>query len=74
MTSMESARNMLQFTKFSKSFWGEAIAITCYFQKQSYISIFSGKTPYECWRGKKPILHHLKVFKCIFYAHVPDDT
>jgi hypothetical protein len=43
---------MLQFAKLSKSFWGETIAITCYFQNQSYTSIFSGKTPYECWRVK----------------------
>jgi hypothetical protein len=74
MTSMESARSMSQFAKLSKSFWGKAIAIICYFQNQSYTSIFSGKTPYECWRGKKHVLHHFKVFKCIGYAHVPDDT
>jgi len=29
---MEYVRNMLQFAKLSKSFCGEAIAITCYFQ------------------------------------------
>ncbi len=57
-----------------QSFWGEAIAITCYLQNQSYPSIFSGKTPYECWRGKKPSLHHIKVFRCITYAHVSNDT
>jgi hypothetical protein len=70
---MESTRSMLQFTKLSKSFWGEAI-VTTYLQNQSYTSTFSGKTPYECWRGKKPIFHHLLVFECIAYAHVPDDT
>ncbi len=73
---MEFAQSMLQSTKLSKSFWGQAIATTYYLQNWSYTSTFSGKTPYEYWKGKKPILHHFKVFKCIAYAHanVCDDT
>jgi len=60
---------MLQSTKLSKSFWGQAIATTYYLQNRSYNSTFGGKTKYEYWRGKKPILHHFKVFRCIAYAH-----
>jgi hypothetical protein len=75
-TLMEFARSMLQSTKLSKSFWGQGIATTYYPQNRSNISTLNGKTPYEYWRGKKPIIHHFKVFKCIAYAHayVLDDT
>jgi hypothetical protein len=45
---MESTQSMLQFTKLSNCFWGEAIATTCNLQNQFYTSTFSGKTPYEC--------------------------
>jgi len=73
---MEFARSMLQSTKLSKSFWGQAIATAYYLQNQSYTLTLGGKTPYEYWKGRKPILHHFKVFICIAFAHVYvlDDT
>ncbi|XP_025674246.1 uncharacterized protein [Arachis hypogaea] len=30
------------------------------------------KTPEEAWSGKRPSIHHFRVFGCIAYAHVPD--
>jgi len=75
-TLMEFVWSMLQSTKLSKSFWGQAITIAYYLQNRSYTSTLSGKTPYEYWRGKKPTFHHFKVFRCNAYAHacVLDDT
>ena len=29
-------------------------------------------TPYEAWYRSKPIVRHLKVFRCVAYAHIPD--
>jgi hypothetical protein len=26
-----------------------------------------GKTPFEVWYGRKPSIHHMKVFGCIIY-------
>jgi hypothetical protein len=26
-----------------------------------------GKTPFEVWYGRKPSIHHMKVFGCIVY-------
>jgi hypothetical protein len=57
---MEFVRSMLQSTKLSKSFWGQAIATTYYLQNRFYTLTFGGKTPYKYWKGRKPILHHLK--------------
>jgi hypothetical protein len=66
---------MLQSTKLSKSFWGQAIATTYYLQNRFYTLTFGGKTPYKYWKGRKPILHHLKC-SCIAFAHayVLDNT
>ena len=27
-----------------------------------------GKTPFDVWYGKKPVVHHLKTFGCIVYV------
>jgi hypothetical protein len=32
-----------------------------------------GKTPYEAWTGKKPIISHLRRVGCLAYAHVPKE-
>ena len=32
-----------------------------------------GMTPYEAWYGYKPKAHHLRVFGCDAYAHIPKD-
>jgi hypothetical protein len=31
-----------------------------------------GKTPFKCWYGKKPAVHHLKMFGCIVYVTKPN--
>ncbi|XP_072076479.1 uncharacterized protein [Arachis hypogaea] len=34
--------------------------------------IVRDKTPEEAWSGKRPSIHHFRIFGCIAYAHVPD--
>ena len=29
------------------------------------------KTPEEVWSGQKPGLSSFKIFRCIFYVHIP---
>ena len=31
-------------------------------------------TPQEAWSGRKPAVDHFRIFGCIAYAHVPDET
>ena len=52
----EMARVMLHNKKLPKSFWGEAVNTACHTLNRVYFRPDSKKTPYELWRGKKPVV------------------
>ncbi|CAA7399994.1 unnamed protein product [Spirodela intermedia] len=49
-------------------FWGEAVATAVYILNRCPTKSVDGMTPFEVWHGKKPAVHHLKVFGCIAYV------
>ena len=53
---------MLHNKKMLKSFWGEAINIACHTLKRVYFTLDSKQTPYELWRGKKPVVKYFRIF------------
>nr|GEV12932.1 Gag-Pol polyprotein [Tanacetum cinerariifolium] len=53
---IEAARTMLIYAKASLFLWAEAVAIACYTQNCSIISLRHGKTPYELLHDKLPDL------------------
>ena len=58
----EMARVMLHNEKLPKSFWGEAINTACHTLNRVYFRPDSKKTPYELWRGKKPVVKYFRIF------------
>ena len=58
----EMARVMLHNKKLPKSFWGEAVNIACHTLNWVYFRPDSKKTPYELWRGKKPVVKYFRIF------------
>ena len=58
----EMAYVMLHNKKMPKSFWGEAFNIACHTLNRVYFRPDSKKTPYELWRGKKPIVKYFRIF------------
>ena len=56
------ARVMLPNKKMPKSFWGEAVNIACHTLNRVYFKPNSNKTPYEIWRGKKPVIKYFWIF------------
>ena len=58
----EMACVMLQNKKLPKSFWGEAINTACHTLNRVYFRPNSKKTPYELWRGKKPVVKYFRIF------------
>ena len=58
----EMARVMLHNKKFPKSFWGEAVNTACHTLNRVYFKPDSKKTPYELWKGKKPIVKYFRIF------------
>ncbi|GJY11065.1 retrovirus-related pol polyprotein from transposon TNT 1-94 [Tanacetum coccineum] len=61
-TLIEVARIMLSGSVFSKQYWSEVVATTCYTQN-------SLKTPYEIFRQRIPNINFLHVFGCPVYIH-----
>ena len=61
------ARVMLHNKKMSKFFWGEAVNIACHTLNRVYFRPDSKKTPYELWRGKKPIVKYFWIFGSDYY-------
>ncbi|MCO5576350.1 hypothetical protein L7F22_030159 [Adiantum nelumboides] len=64
---------MLKDKGLSNCYWDEAINTTCYLMNQSPIEFLKGITPYEALRKVKPKVHHLRVFGCLAFTHVPDE-
>ena len=56
------ARVMLHNKKLPKSFWGEAVNTACHTLNRVYFRPNSKKTPYELWRGKKPVVKYFRIF------------
>ncbi|GJX41358.1 retrovirus-related pol polyprotein from transposon TNT 1-94 [Tanacetum coccineum] len=68
-TLIEAARTMLSGYVFSKQYWTEAVATTCYTQNRSTIIKRHLKTPYEIFHGRIPNIDFLYVFGCPVYIH-----
>jgi hypothetical protein len=46
---------------------GEAVITAVYILNRVPCKAVDGKTPFEVWYGRKPVVHHLKTFGCIVY-------
>ncbi|MCO5547484.1 hypothetical protein L7F22_000934 [Adiantum nelumboides] len=62
---------MLKDKGLSNCYWVEAINTACYLMNQSPTRILKGITPYEAFHKVKPKVHHLRVFGCLAFTHVP---
>ncbi|GJY71517.1 ribonuclease H-like domain-containing protein [Tanacetum coccineum] len=63
-TLIEAARTMLADSKLPTTFWAEAVANACYVQNRVLIVKPHNKTPYELFRGFKPVLSFMRPFGC----------
>ena len=62
------ARTLLNGSKIEKYFWAEAVNTACYILNRATIRKILNKTPYELWKGKKPIISYFHVFGCDCYV------
>jgi hypothetical protein len=63
-----TARSMLKAKGLPGWFWGEAVNTALYVQNRGPMKSIDGMTPFEAWHGRKPAVHHLKMFGCIMYV------
>jgi len=55
---------MLNENSLPKYFWVDVVNTACYVLNRVLIRAILKKTPYELFKGRKPVLSHLKVFGC----------
>ncbi|KAG7594051.1 Integrase catalytic core [Arabidopsis thaliana x Arabidopsis arenosa] len=71
-TMMEMTRSMMKHMHLPNYLWGETIRLTTYLLNRVVTRALKDMTPYECFRGKKPSMDHIRImiFGCIAYAKV----
>ena len=72
-TIMERVRSMLSHAKLSKSYWAKAMYTMVYLINISPSVPLKGDVSHRVWTGKDVSYHHLRVFGCLVYMHVPKD-
>ncbi|GMF39074.1 unnamed protein product [Phytophthora fragariaefolia] len=69
---LEMARCMLYHEGIDKRWWTEPVNTAAWIINRIPDSV-DNKTPYEIVNKAKPQLKHLKVFRSLGYAHIPDE-
>jgi hypothetical protein len=69
-TVVGAARSMLKAAGMLGRFWGEAVMTAIYLLNRSPTHSVDGNTSYQAWYGKKPMVHHLRVFGCVVYMKI----
>ena len=55
---------MLNENNLPKYFWADVVSTACYVLNRVLIRPILKLTPYELFKGRKPIIYHLKFFGC----------
>jgi hypothetical protein len=50
------------------------VVTAAYIRNRCPTQALEGMTPEEAWSGKRPCISHMRVFGCLAYAKVPDET
>jgi hypothetical protein len=62
------AQTLLKQREMPTVFWGEAVVTAVYILNRSPIKALNGRTSYEAWHGRKPVVSHLRVFGCLAFG------
>lgn len=72
---VELAQSMMKYKGFQNTYWyGNIISIITYLLNRYPIHSIWNKTPQEAWSGRHHNVSHLKIFRCIAYAHIPKEN
>jgi hypothetical protein len=61
------AWNLLKQRGIPAIFWGEMVVMTVYILNRSSTKALNGRTSYEAWHGRKPVVSHIRVFDCLTF-------
>lgn len=62
------ARSLLKGNSLPNQFWAKAVATSVYLLNISPTKAVLNQTPFEAWKGTKPLVSHLRSFGYIAYA------
>ena len=65
------ARSMVKGKHFPRTFWAESVLCAVYLLNRCPTKSVKYKIPNEVWSMSKPSVRHIRIFRCIAYAHVP---
>ncbi|XP_076884580.1 uncharacterized protein LOC143533799 [Bidens hawaiensis] len=69
-TLMGMVRGILKAMQVPNYMWGEAVRHSTFLINRVPTRALVDQTPYECFKKKKPIIEHVRVFGCVAYAKV----
>ncbi|CAN1807780.1 Retrovirus-related Pol polyprotein from transposon TNT 1-94 [Linum perenne] len=73
-TLTERARSMRLHAGLPKHFWAEAVSTSAYLINRGPSVPLGCRLPEEVWSGREVKLSHLKVFGCVAYVHISDQS
>jgi len=72
-TIMENARCILQDSKLSNAFWGEAVLTSAHIHNRLPSHTCKDSSPIAYWTGQEPGLGHLRIFGSTAWVHIPKE-
>ncbi|KAL0315377.1 UNVERIFIED_CONTAM: Retrovirus-related Pol polyprotein from transposon TNT 1-94 [Sesamum radiatum] len=69
----ERARCLRLNAGLPKSFWADAVSMTCHLINRSPCASLGGKVAKDLWTSNPVDFDHLHIFYCSTYVHVPND-
>ena len=70
---LNMVRSLLNKGEVPKEFWPEVIVWSVHILNRSPTFSVRDMTPHEAWSRRKHVVDHFRNFKCIVYAHIPDE-
>jgi hypothetical protein len=67
-TVVGMAQALLKLRGMPTIFYGEAVVMVVYILNRSPTKALNGRTLYEAWHGRKPVVSHLRVFSCLAFV------
>lgn len=67
-TLLEMTRSIMKHMNVPNYLWGEAVRHSTYLINRVATRSLKHQSPYECFKGKKPNVGHLRVFGCVCFA------
>ncbi|OWZ16280.1 Integrase, catalytic core protein [Phytophthora megakarya] len=67
----DMTKSVLVGSGLPRSFWPDALRNTVYVNNRVLCRTIDSRTPFELFYGKRPGIHHIRIFGALMYAYIP---